>query len=72
MIKVRKSKAASEWSELSGFWKLHYLLLDLPLNTARKYSIPCFEENLWNRSEQVLVPLIALIVFQFLTQSKCS
>lgn len=59
-----------EWGETSSYWKLFYILIDLPLTFLRELSIPVSESKKWNKLKFCFMPLSNFVFISYVFKCK--
>ena len=60
----------TEWGEISPFWKIFYIIIDLPLTFIRELTIPVAEQKKWNKIKFCFMPLCDFIFISYVFKCK--
>lgn len=59
-----------EWGEISSYWKVFYIVIDLPLTYIRELTIPNSEKKNWNKRKFCFLPLGNFIFISYVFNRK--
>lgn len=60
----------TEWGEITPYWKLFYIFIDLPLTFIRELTIPISENKKWNKIKFCFLPLCDFLFFSYVFNCK--
>ena len=58
------------WEEISPFWKIFYVIVDLPLTFIRELTIPISENKKWSKTKFCFLPLCDFIFISYVFKCK--
>jgi len=60
----------TEWGEITPYWKLFYIFIDLPLTFIRELTIPISENKKWNKIKFCFLPLCDFLFLSYVFNCK--